>query len=339
MQRDGEVVHRGRRHKRLRRYVFRAASGKDWRRMSLAALMGALLVFSAWQLISYAVDYATTQRTADQLRGMYYDTTGEYAEPTATPEMKETPAPEQPVITAAPAPTAAVTETPRIPDVLHDVRYPDNPRAQVSEPFTRLRREFGDVVGWLTIDGLLDEAVVQRDNIYYMTRDFSGQSNVNGALFLDEFVRLNTRPYTLTIYGHNMRTGAMFGSLRKYEKLSFYRQNPFITFNTMYEEGRYVVFAVNRLSVDAENEAFFDIDTLDSRAPHRRSEAIQRLRQSSLLSVDVDVQVEDQLLLLVTCVDEETDRRIVAARRIRPGEMEDALRTLAQQARMREDEE
>ncbi|MCR5565615.1 MAG: hypothetical protein K6F61_02090 [Clostridiales bacterium] len=36
----------------------------------------------------------------------------------------------------------------------------------------------------------------------------------------------------------------------------------------------------------------------------------------------VDVRIDDQILLLVTCVDKDTDRRIVAARRIRDGEEE-----------------
>lgn len=330
MQRDRETVHRSRRHKRIRRYAFRAAGGRDWRRTALAALMCAMLAFSVWQLVCYAADYAAARRTAEQLRGMYYDTTAQTAEPSAAPAQPISP--QQSADTAAPAGTASATATPRIPDVLRAVRYPDNPHMQVSERFARLREEYGDVVGWLTIEGMLDEAVVQRDNIYYMTRDFRGRSNVNGALFLDEFVRLETRPYTLTIYGHNMRTGAMFGSLRKYEELEYYRTRPFITFNTMYEEGRYVVFAVARVSVDAQDERFFDLDSLDSRAPRRRSEAIRALQQRSGLVVGVDVQVEDQLLLLVTCVDEETDRRIVAARRLRPGETEQELRTLTEQA-------
>jgi len=320
MQWDWEPVHRRRRHKRIRTYTFRNAAKKEPGRIALIITLCAVIAFSAWHLVSYAADYAAARRTSGELREMYYEPTGE---PLAAMISLPT---EQPQLTPPVTQTAAPQPSPtRIPDRLPVVRYPDNPLVQVTERFARLRGEYADVVGWLTIDGLLDEAVVQRDNIFYMTRDFRGRSNVNGALFLDEFVRLNTRPYTLIIYGHNMKTGAMFGGLRNYENLSFYRRNPFITFDTMYEAGRYVIFSVTCLSMDAEDERFFDIDSLDSRFPLRRSEAIQLLLQNSMMDAGIDVRTDDQLLLLVTCVDEEDERRIVAARRIRTGETEEAL--------------
>ena len=322
-----EPVHRSRRRRRYRTFVFRPAAERARGRIVLAAILCGVIAFSIWRLGSYAADYARAREASGDLRGMYYgqlQETAPVAAATPTPPPQATPTATEP---AAAQPTAT-----RIPDKLPVVRYPDNPLLQPDERFARLRAEYGDVIGWLTIDGLLDEAVVQRDNIYYMTRDFRGQSNVNGALFLDEFVQLNTRPYTLIIYGHNMKTGAMFGGLRNYENLSFYRRNPFITFNTMYEEGRYVIFSVTRLSMEAEDERFFDIDSLDVRATLRRSSTIQVLQQCSLIATGIDVRPDDQLLLLLTCVDDAGDRRIVAARRIRPDETEEALLKQAEQA-------
>lgn len=333
MQQEREVVHRNGPHKRSRTYVFRTAVRPGWGRMALAACLCAAILFSAFHLVNYAADYVRARNASGDLRGMYYGPAGETA-PLATASMTPVMTPAQTQMMTMPIAVAAApqpSETP-MPKRLPVVRYPDNPLLRVAERFARLRSEYGDVVAWLTIDGLLDEAVVQRDNIYYMTRDFRGRNNVNGALFLDEFVQLNTRPYTLIIYGHNMKTGAMFGSLRNYENLAFYRRNPFITCNTMYEAGRYVIFSVTRLSVDAEDERYFDIDSLDVRAPQRRSEAIQMLQQCSLIDAGIDVRPDDQLLLLLTCVEAETDRRIVAARRIRPGETEEALLMQAAQA-------
>lgn len=60
---------------------------------------------------------------------------------------------------------------------------------------------------------------------------------MNGAIFLDESCDLSTRPYTLMLYGHNMKSGAMFGNLRNYENLTYYKNNPFIKFDTAYEDG------------------------------------------------------------------------------------------------------
>ena len=43
--------------------------------------------------------------------------------------------------------------------------------------------------------------------------------------------------------------------------------------------------------------------------------------------------MRNQLLLLVTCVDKDDERRVVAARRVRDGEDENELKTLVQFSR------
>jgi sortase (surface protein transpeptidase) len=44
------------------------------------------------------------------------------------------------------------------------------------------------------------------------------------------------------------------------------------------------------------------------------------------------VRPDDQLLLLVTCVENDTERRVVAARRVREGEDEAQLKTLEERS-------
>lgn len=56
--------------------------------------------------------------------------------------------------------------------------------------------------------------MVQRDNTYYLNRDYLGYHNDNGAIFLDMGCDLTGNPKALILYGHNMKTGAMFGNLR-----------------------------------------------------------------------------------------------------------------------------
>lgn len=129
--------------------------------------------------------------------------------------------------------------------------YPNNPYATYNEAFSSLRKMNPDIMAWLTVEELLDSAVVLRDNTYYLTRDFTGKNNVNGALFLDEQTKFyrNQRPYTFVIYGHNMKTGGMFGSLKKFTKDQWYYHHPFVTFNTLYEDGEYVIFSVATVNV------------------------------------------------------------------------------------------
>jgi len=93
--------------------------------------------------------------------------------------------------------------------------YADNPTKRVSSIFYQLQAQNEDIIGWLKIDDVLEEAVVQRDNEYYLTHNALKQKSVTGALFLDENCDLDTVPTQMLIHGHNMKEGAMFGSLKK----------------------------------------------------------------------------------------------------------------------------
>ena len=270
-------------------------------------------------IISYAIDYHNAQQASDELREAYYSATvQETASPTQEPQNTTTP-----VVTSTPSQTPQATATPSVH--LETLRYPGNYYANISSRFQKIRRQNKDIIGWLKIDDLIDEAVVQRDNEYYLDRDYRGYHNVNGAIFLDESCDLSTRPYTLMLYGHNMKTGAMFGGLRNYENLTYYKNNPFITFDTAYEDGQYVIFAVGTVSTRASSWQYVDFSRLCSSVISYREEALKALIRRSVFASGLEVSADDQLLLLITCVDDDAERRVVAARRIRPDETEEEL--------------
>ena len=125
----------------------------------------------------------------------------------------------------------------------------------------------------------------------------------------------------LILYGHNMKSGAMFGCLRNYEYAEFCEKHPILTFDILYEEGRYVIFAAGKVSDRVIDENYVDLFKLStSMKMEERRDAIDSLKAGSILQFQVDVQPDDQLLLLVTCTDEAGERRVVAARRLREGE-------------------
>ncbi len=63
-----------------------------------------------------------------------------------------------------------------------------------------------------------------------------------------------------------------------------------------------------------------------------RGQALDVLQAVSVYSSTVDVALDDQILLLVTCVDRDTDRRVVAARRIREGKKQNDLKALVEKS-------
>lgn len=335
----GQASGRGRRRFDWKR-SFRPGQRLAWG--ALAAVCFLVFCVSCVNLAGYALDYLNMRRASDALREAYYAEEAGETEPTPgqtapangqlLPASTAAFAPEadaavQTAPDASPAPQAqsAPTPSPTPQVMLAPVRYPDNPFAEISSRFVKIRRQNSDIVGWLTLEDLIDEAVVQRDNTYYLNRDYRGYHNVNGAIFLEQTCDLSTRPYTLMLYGHNMKTGAMFGSLRNYENFHYYQSNPFITFDTAYEEGRYVIFSVCTVSTETSGKHYLDFAKLCSSQIKWRQEEIEALEQYSIYHTSLSVEADDQLLLLITCVDEDTERRVIAARRIRQDETEGML--------------
>ena len=329
---DGDYVHRGRAHHRQRYYCYVPDDHGRHKRVRTActAALACVLAFSVFRLGAYGMDYMSSRCTSDELREAYYQA---LAEETESPEPIPATATPTPAATPKPQATPTPTATPRT--MLTKVSYPDNPYATISSRFRKIRRQNSDIIGWLTIPELIDEAVVQRDNSYYLRRDYRGYHNNNGAIFLEESCKLDSRPYTMMLFGHNMKSGAMFGCLRNYENIYFYRNNAFITFDTAYEESRYVIFSVGTLSQKKRDRNFVDITSLVSSNIEWREKAIAQLKKISEFSSGIEVTADDQILLLITCVDDDTERRVVAARRIRENESEEGLQKLVNRARSR----
>ena len=229
----------------------------------------------------------------------------------------------------ASAENGAPTAAPLISD------WPDNPGLTVSPRLKKLQRQNRDIIGWLSIPDQLSQAVVQRDNTYYLKRDYLGYHNANGALFLEEGISLKTRPDTYIIFGHNMKTGDMFGSLRLYEDVGYYRRHALIDFSALYEDGQYVVFAIADVDTVQGMKRYVPFMQLPGMEEKTRTDCIQKLQAYSLLYSPIPVSADDQLLLLVTCEGAEESRRIVAARRLREGETEQTLSSLLSYARKR----
>lgn len=328
----------GKREARRRRGI-RLQAG----RKALAVLLACVAVYALIRLIGYGADWISSRNTARELQKDYYGAGAPAPESspetpageTAVPDVEEKPAetalpsPKPTGIPTAVPPPAA--ETPLPAETAGNIRlgqatYPPRKGAAISEKFQELRRKNRDIVGWLTVEGLLDEAVVQRDNVFYLNHDAKGRENVNGAIFLDAAVSLVSRPWSAVLYGHNMKNGTMFGALRNFESSSFYRRNPFVTFNSMYEDGRYVIFSVGEVSTVSRRSNYLDFYGVMTDDRAARQKAIDTLLRCSVHSCTLEVKPEDQLLLLVTCVEEDENRRVVAARRIREGESEEKLK-------------
>lgn len=97
-----------------------------------------------------------------------------------------------------------------------------------------------DYKGWLYVPSLEISYPVVRgtDNDYYLHHTFEGTENTAGCIFIDSGCAKDMGDYNTFFYGHNMKNGSMFGSLRKLLSNSDpIVEDPYIYFYT--EDGVY----------------------------------------------------------------------------------------------------
>lgn len=180
-----------------------------------------------------------------------------------------------------------------------------------------------DLRGWLSVPGTnIDYPVVQTDNNKkYLDTDFFGNPNKNGCLFFDQsnLISKYNSSQCLVIYGHNMKSGQMFHNLVNFQDVEFYKENPTLSMNTVYEERKYKIFAC--FLAGAEDENFFNYRKSNFNDHQKFVKFINDIKDKSYFSTSVDIVDTDSILLLSTCSYEFKGARLVlAARMIRSDE-------------------
>lgn len=98
-----------------------------------------------------------------------------------------------------------------------------------------LREQYPDVQGWLMIpDTVIDYPVLQSEQEkgeFYLKRNYKKEYNINGSLFLQADCDVS-ESRNLIIYGHNMKSGEMFGNLDLYADETYYQEHPFAYLQT-----------------------------------------------------------------------------------------------------------
>lgn len=207
----------------------------------------------------------------------------------------------------------------------------DGPESDGSPVFSGPYEEFflqnDDMVGWLLIpDTPIDYPVMQtmEDEEYYLRRDFYGNPNDNGSLFMDTGSDVDLPGTNLLVHGHNRLTEDMFGTLMRYEEEAYAKEHPFIFFTTREEERVYQVLGAFHSEVyrvtdqvfkyyqffQADSEAEFDF-FYDS------------VKALELYDTGVTAEYGDHFITLSTCsFIGERGRFVVVGRELREAELE-----------------
>ncbi|MBQ9333765.1 MAG: class B sortase [Lachnospiraceae bacterium] len=176
------------------------------------------------------------------------------------------------------------------------------------------------VIGWLTIDGTnIDYPVMQTvNNDYYLNHNFEGKEDNNGSIFMDCNCDAVFRTTNMIIYGHHMKSGKMFGNLKKYESEDYCKEHNLIKFDTIYEKGLYEVMYVFRDTIkDAGNVGFKYYQFFEAASEEEFDSNMKAMAEMSLYDTGVTAKYGDELLTLSTCNGStSTARFVVVAKRV-----------------------
>lgn len=189
---------------------------------------------------------------------------------------------------------------------------------EILEEYKIVYNQHKKLIGWLKFDdkeigGKYGFPVMQTgDNEYFLSHDIDLNPDKNGTIFLDAGCDVLKPSTNFILYGHHMKSGAMFGNLDHYAKEEYWKKYPYIEFDTIYEKGTYQVMYVFRSHVYNETEiAFKYYQFIDAIGPQEFDSYMAEMAAMSLYDTNVTAAYGDQLLTLSTCDYQETDGRFV----------------------------
>lgn len=167
-----------------------------------------------------------------------------------------------------------------------------------------LRKENPDVIGFVEIPGTSVAYPVMKSEEpdYYIRRGFDGKYSVYGSIYMDN--ASYTQGTNIVLYGHNMKSGKMFGTLKNYLDTEYCDTHKKIRYITQDKIVCYEVCSV--FTASAEDEKL-----VQNLIPYTEQE-MENLRSYLYDHGGMTERINwgDQLITLVTCEYTKEDGRL-----------------------------
>lgn len=277
---------------------------KKWLYNVLIMVFAGVFLVSGGFLAAYFIDGYNQQNRYGELASLKTEAT--------TPR----PLPTQPDATQ---PTAEALPEPTAPAMV-EVTDPKTGETRLVLPeFAALYELNSDIIGWMKIPGTVVDYPVMHtpeDPEHYLLRNFDGENSKRGCLFIQAECDPFAPSDNITIYGHHMRDGTMFGQLEKFRKKSFRDEHPYIYFDTLEGLHTYEIMAVF-LTTASVGQGFPYHSYVDMEDAAAFDAFVERCQKLSLYKTGVQAQYGDKLICLSTCeYSQDNGRLVVVAKRI-----------------------
>lgn len=200
-----------------------------------------------------------------------------------------------------PAPNPPQAEPTQAEDVTEPLET-----APITVDFAELLAENPDVVAWVYCpDTQINFPVAQSsDNKYYLYRLLDRTWNRAGTIFLDFRNSSDFSDMHSIVYGHNMKSQAMFGFMNQYREPDFYEAHP--VWYLLTPERNFKVVLVAGYVTRGDGQLYW----LDQTASE--FDALLAVnRESSTFATDVEIADTDRFVTFSTCSYEFNDARYV----------------------------
>lgn len=202
-------------------------------------------------------------------------------------------------------------ENKKIKDDINE--YITEKKDETKVDFKKLKEKNSDTVAYLKVNGTNIEYVVVKgkDNKYYLNHNFNKEYNMSGWIFADYHNKYDDEDKNLVVYGHNIKDGSMFGTLKNTLNRNWQekRENLQITYITEKKEYIYQVFST--YTIDPEE---YYINTMFN-SNDEYLEFLKKIKTRSNYDYKVDVNSNDKILTLSTCSDSGKNRVVLHAKK------------------------
>ncbi len=182
--------------------------------------------------------------------------------------------------------------------------------------FEALQEENKDAYAWVNVPGTeIDYPILQsEEDNYYLNRNLDGSEGYPGSIYTNKCNAKDFSDALTVMYGHNMKNGSMFAGLHQFEDADFFENYNTILIYT--EEARYT-YEICAAAAYNNNYIPSVFDVTKEKTSIQFYESLLMYEDArKLVREGVELTQEDKLLVLSTCISNESTKRYFVVGRL-----------------------
>lgn len=189
----------------------------------------------------------------------------------------------------------------------------DEENNSLNVDFENLKKENSDTVAYLKVNGTnIDYVVVKgKDNSYYLKHNYNKEYNVAGWIFADYHNKFDESDKNIVIYGHNIKDGSMFGTLKNILERNWQENADNLEILLITEIGEYKYQVFSTYSIAPEN---YYINTVFNNDEYINF--LNKIKSRSNYNYNIELNSNDKILTLSSCNIDGSKRIVLHAKLI-----------------------